>query len=101
MTPSQLKAWREQNGYSQGQLAIILQVDVTTISRWERGVRDIPPFLHLALECVEKKGGEPRVSKGSKKTYQYPVPEEKVYIADAKKSWGMRASKKTKTKKEV
>ena len=24
-----------------------------TVSRWERGVREIPSFLHLALTCLE------------------------------------------------
>jgi transcriptional regulator with XRE-family HTH domain len=57
MTPQELKSWRTRNGYSQGELARALDVDVMTISRWERGVRSIPSFLHLALECMEKKGG--------------------------------------------
>jgi len=56
MTPIQLKRWREDSGYSQSQLAWVLKVDVMTISRWERGVREIPSFLHLALECLNKKG---------------------------------------------
>jgi DNA-binding transcriptional regulator YiaG len=58
MTSAQLRAWRTKNGFSQNQLADILSVDVMTISRWERGVREIPPFLHLALERVAMKGGE-------------------------------------------
>ncbi len=58
MKSAQLVAWRNRNGYSQAQLAKILSVDVMTISRWERGVRGIPPFLHLALRCVEMKGGD-------------------------------------------
>lgn len=66
MTPSQLIAWRNKNGYSQAQLAEVLAVDVMTISRWERDVRRIPPFLHLALECVEKKGGKSEVTKGTR-----------------------------------
>ena len=35
-----------------------------TVSRWERGAREIPSFLHLALECVEKKGEKSEVTKG-------------------------------------
>ena len=58
MTSNQLIACRKRIGYSQAQLAKVLSVDVMTISRWERGVRGIPPFLHLALECLEMKGGE-------------------------------------------
>jgi len=66
MTPAQLIAWRNKNGYSQAQLAEVLAVDVMTISRWERGVRGIPPFLHLALECMEMKGGRSEVTKGTR-----------------------------------
>ncbi len=66
MKPDNLKQWRTNNELSQSQLAAILKVDVMTISRWERGVREIPSFLHLALECLEKKGG-PEKTKGMKK----------------------------------
>jgi DNA-binding transcriptional regulator YiaG len=65
MTPKEIKTWRKQNNYSQSQLAKVLSVNVMTISRWERGVRAIPSFLHLTLECLEKKGGELK-AKGKK-----------------------------------
>jgi transcriptional regulator with XRE-family HTH domain len=58
MIPDALKKWRKQNGYSQGRLAKALGVWPLTISRWELGVRKIPPFLHLALKWLEKEGGE-------------------------------------------
>lgn len=48
----ELKAWRKKNGYSQSQLAQVLGVDVMTVSRWERGAREIPSFLHLALKYM-------------------------------------------------
>lgn len=67
MTPKELKAWRSRNGYSQSGLAEVLGVISLTVSRWELGVREIPSFLHLALECVEKKGGGVEV-KGATKT---------------------------------
>ena len=57
MTPKGLKTWRKENGYSQAKLAKVLGVATMTVSRWERGVREIPSFLHLALECLELKGG--------------------------------------------
>lgn len=57
MTSEDLKLWRERVGLSQSQLARALAVDVMTVSRWERGVRDIPPYLHLALWAVENKPG--------------------------------------------
>jgi DNA-binding transcriptional regulator YiaG len=66
MTPDDLKKWRKRNGYSQARLAKVLGVITLTVSRWERGVREIPSFLHLALECLEMRGGEKKV-KGQKK----------------------------------
>jgi transcriptional regulator with XRE-family HTH domain len=53
MTHVELIKWREANGYSQSGLAEALSVHVMTISRWERGVREIPSFLHLALKYLE------------------------------------------------
>jgi transcriptional regulator with XRE-family HTH domain len=61
MTTKELKAWRAKNGYSQAQLGKVLRVTSLTVSRWERGERHIPSFLHLTLECVEKKGDEIKV----------------------------------------
>ena len=58
MTPADLKKWRANNSYSQRLLAKVLGVAAMTVSRWETGLREIPSFLHLALECLEKKGGE-------------------------------------------
>lgn len=66
MTPKELKAWRKKNGYSQGKLAKVLGVASLSVSRWERGVRQIPSFLHLALECLKLKGGEIKKVKGKK-----------------------------------
>jgi transcriptional regulator with XRE-family HTH domain len=56
MTPAELKAWRARNGYSQSELAEVLGVASMSVSRWERGAREIPSFLHLALECIKEKG---------------------------------------------
>jgi DNA-binding transcriptional regulator YiaG len=61
MTPSKLISWRKKNGLNQVELANILGVTKACISRWESGKRHIPPFLHLTLECVEKKGGKQKV----------------------------------------
>ncbi|MEK6545759.1 MAG: helix-turn-helix transcriptional regulator [Nitrospinota bacterium] len=58
MKPKELKAWRKNNGYSQSKLAKVLGTHLLTVSRWERGVREIPSFLHLALRCLELEGGE-------------------------------------------
>lgn len=58
MTPQELQAWRNKKGFSQAGLADILGVTVQTVYRWERGTREIPSFLHLALGYLELKGGE-------------------------------------------
>jgi transcriptional regulator with XRE-family HTH domain len=55
MAPEELKAWRENNGFSQSQLAKMLGLTHQSISRWECGRRHIPAFLHLALKSVEQK----------------------------------------------
>ncbi|MGO9138365.1 MAG: helix-turn-helix domain-containing protein [Syntrophales bacterium] len=63
MTTKELKKWRADNGYSQARLAKALDVAVMTVSRWETGLRSVPPFLHLALRCLELEGCEPMKKK--------------------------------------
>jgi transcriptional regulator with XRE-family HTH domain len=58
VTGKELQRWRVESGYSQSQLAKALGVITLTVSRWEREDRKIPPFLHLALKALPKKGGE-------------------------------------------
>ncbi len=53
MTPEYLKEWRSKNGLSQSGLAKKLNVATMTVSRWETGLRSIPPFLSLALQAIE------------------------------------------------
>lgn len=72
MNPSDLVKWRKKNGYSQIKLGKALGVTTITVYRWEKAMREIPAFLHLALKYLELKGGEieaeRRRKKGSKKT---------------------------------
>jgi hypothetical protein len=43
-------------------------IDVMTVSRWERGIRkEIPAYLHLALDALEYKAKEVKKGKGTKK----------------------------------
>lgn len=58
MKADDLKRWRQRTGYSQGQLARVLRVDVMSISRWERGLINIPHYLEYALAYIEMKGEE-------------------------------------------
>ena len=54
MTPDTLKAWRESHELTQNQLASLLNVTTTTISRWECGQSKIPAFLLLALHHLHR-----------------------------------------------
>lgn len=52
MAPEDLQTWRRKQDVTQAGLALLLGVDVMTVSRWERGLREIPPYLHLALRAL-------------------------------------------------
>ena len=52
MTPTEIKAWREERGLSQREMADVLGVRQATVSRWESGERVPPPYLRLALEML-------------------------------------------------
>lgn len=53
MSSSELKARREALGMTQARLARELEVDVITVSRWERGVYPVPKYIELAMEAIE------------------------------------------------
>lgn len=52
MTPEDLHSWRLIYNISQAQLAAALDVEVTTVSRWERGLQRIPGMVPLALKSL-------------------------------------------------
>ena len=68
MNPSELVKWRRSQGYTQQGLATLLGVTKTTVYRWEKAMREIPPFLHLALRSLEKKGGGEKAKRARKDT---------------------------------
>jgi transcriptional regulator with XRE-family HTH domain len=55
MNGKELKEKRKELEFTQEQLANELQVTANTVARWERDEMKIPPFLHLALETIERK----------------------------------------------
>jgi len=65
--PSGLVKWRKKNGYSQIRLGKVLGVSTITVYRWEKGMRQIPSFLHLALKYLEIKGGDAEPKEQKKK----------------------------------
>lgn len=56
MKTIELLQWRKKNGYSQITLGKALGVSTITVYRWEKGMREIPSFLHLALKYLESIG---------------------------------------------
>jgi transcriptional regulator with XRE-family HTH domain len=52
MTAVELKATRAQLAIAQAQLAIALGVDIMTTSRYERGVKDIPRYMSIAVQAL-------------------------------------------------
>ena len=67
MEPEELTAWRKERGLNQIELAAMLGVTNVCVSRWESGARNIPAFLHLALDCLKvKRKGEVSKTKGKK-----------------------------------
>jgi len=55
MIGKELKEKRIELDFTQEQLANELGVTANTVARWERDEMKIPPFLHLALETIERK----------------------------------------------
>lgn len=54
MTPGDLRTRRLALHLSQKQLAAVLGVGQSTVAHWEQGVQSIPPYLDLALRCLEQ-----------------------------------------------
>ncbi len=82
MEPQELSDWRKKHGYTQAALGQKLGVTKTAVYRWEKAMREIPSFLHLALRCLELEGGEDKpkgtVKKKTRKekgTYERQHPE--------------------------
>jgi transcriptional regulator with XRE-family HTH domain len=53
MKADELKQWRENWNLSREELARELKTTSVTIWRWEKGLRGIPPYLHLALIQIQ------------------------------------------------
>jgi transcriptional regulator with XRE-family HTH domain len=55
LAPQDVRAWRDNHGYTQAELADALAVTTNTISRWESSARAIPSYLSLALESLARR----------------------------------------------
>ena len=61
----EIKRIREQNHYSQGIFAIVLNVSIKTVQSWESGAR-VPSHAALRLlEVVDKGFYRPRIAKSA------------------------------------
>ena len=60
MTGRGLIAWREENGFTQLELAQALRVSINTIIHWEREVKpSLPPYLQVQLNALLLKKAQP------------------------------------------
>lgn len=55
MTPDEIREWRDRMGWSQPRLAEAIGVHPMTVSAWERGTQEPPPYLRLALERLAQR----------------------------------------------
>jgi DNA-binding transcriptional regulator YiaG len=53
LSAQDLIGWRMRMRLSRADLAHELNVDPSTVKRWERSERAIPPYLHLALDSLQ------------------------------------------------
>jgi transcriptional regulator with XRE-family HTH domain len=54
MEADELRGKRIALGFTQAQLAEILDVKPNTVARWERGLLSVPRTVELAMETVER-----------------------------------------------
>lgn len=55
LTAAESKGRRERLGLTQRELAEVFGVDRMTVSRWERGVLNVPPYVDLALAELQRR----------------------------------------------
>lgn len=53
MTGKELQKTREALNYTRQEFADKLKITYTTVYRWERGLRSIPPYLELAIQSLK------------------------------------------------
>ena len=69
MTAQDVKALRRRLGWTQRELAAALNVTVTTVARWEQGVRAVTPLAATSLGLlVRAYGTTPKATPGRKVT---------------------------------
>ncbi len=65
LTSDELHQRRDGLGMTQAALAKCLGVHVRTISKWERGINTVPPWVDLAIRGIESKRRPRQLQEGS------------------------------------
>lgn len=53
MDPAFFAAWRRERRLTQQQLADKIGVHLTAVKRWERGARQLPPYIGWIMAAIE------------------------------------------------
>ena len=53
MLGSDLKAWRDRNGYTQARLAMALDVSRQTLNGWEKSGNSLPRMVEMSALAIE------------------------------------------------
>jgi len=80
VTGEELTKRREDLGLSRDELARELNTTYTTVYRWETENREIPPYLGLALETIERNLNKIEIVKSPNETIPVKQSQKKLDI---------------------
>ena len=66
--PDELRTWRNSRRFTQDDLAQVLRVTRVTVANWEGARTEVPTYLHLALESIDRRlsfAAPPKGTRGS------------------------------------
>lgn len=86
MDGADVRDWRKARSIKQAVLAEILGINMMTVANWETGRTLAPPFIHLALEAVDR-----RLSFYSAPQPPPPRPAHRYHVPDIKARARLRA----------
>lgn len=55
MTADEFKAWRKGAGYTQGEVAELLDFVLRTVQKWESGELPVPQVVAMAITTIKPK----------------------------------------------